>query len=99
MLLQIDRLEGSQRLEGAVMLDAKLEAAQGMVALAHVILDDGSDVMDGDALGKRDMGGREDRGSTRDNHHDGLVVVARCEVDVRDLGCEHQAPELCIQNY
>ena len=34
-----------------------------------------------------------------DNHHDGLVVVARCEVDVRDLRCEHQAPGLCIQNY
>ena len=34
-----------------------------------------------------------------DNHHDGLVVVVRCEVDVQDLGCEHQAPELCIQNY
>ena len=34
-----------------------------------------------------------------DYHHGGLVVVVRCEVDVRDLGCEHQAPELCIQNY
>ena len=33
------------------------------------------------------------------HHHDGLVVVARCEVDVRDLGCEHQAPDLCIQCY
>ena len=53
--------------------------------------------MDGDVSGKGDMGSREDRGSTRDNHHDGLVVVARYEIDVQDLGCEHQALQLGIQ--
>ena len=64
------------------MLGPERERAQGVAALAHVILDDGSDVMDGDALGKRDMGGRENRGPARDDRHDGLVVVARREVEV-----------------
>ena len=42
---------------------------------------------------------RNARGPARDDRHDSLIVIARREVDIGNLGCEHQAPELCIQNY
>ena len=64
------------------MLGPERERAQGVAALAHVILDDRADVMDGDTLGKRDVGGRENHGPARDDRNDALAIIARREVEV-----------------
>ena len=79
------------------MLGIERERAQGMAALAHVILDNRTDVVDNDIPLIRDVGGRENRGPARDDRHDGLVVVARREVEIGNLRGKHQLPELVIQ--
>ena len=53
-----------------------------MAALAHVILDNRTDVVDNDIPLIRDVCGRENRDPARDDRHDGLVVVARREIEV-----------------
>lgn len=90
VLLQIDRLEGGQCLSGPVVLGPERERAQGMAALAHVILDNRTDVVDNDIPLIRDVCGRENRGPARDDRHDSLVVVARREVEVGNLRGKHQ---------
>ena len=64
------------------MLGLERERAQGMAALAHVILDNRTDVVDNDIPLIRDVCGRENRDPARDDRHDGLVVVARREIEV-----------------
>ena len=53
----------------------------------------------GEVLGEFIYGmcGRENRGPARDDRHDGLVVVARREVEVGNLRGKHQLLELVIQ--
>ena len=53
--------------------------------------------MDNDIPLIRDVCGRENRGPARDDRHDGLVVVARREVEVGNLRGKHQILQLGIQ--
>ena len=69
------------RVEPFELLGLLIEvAAQGMAALAHVILANRTDVVDNDIPLILDVCGRENRGPARDDRHDGLRVVARREV-------------------
>ena len=81
VLLQIDRLEGGQCLGGSVVLGPERERAQGMAALAHVILDNRTDVVDNDIPLIRDVCGLDTTASLSS-----LVVRSRsgiCEENIR----------------
>lgn len=64
------------------MLGPERERAQGVAALAHVILDNRTDVVDNDIPLIRDVCGRENRGPARDDRNDALAIIARREVEV-----------------
>lgn len=53
-----------------------------MAALAHVILDNRTDVVDYDIPLIRDVCGRENHGPARDDRNDALAIIARREVEV-----------------